>query len=241
MLVPTLQLLIALSGNPTPAATSPQAALRDAIHLFESFKDDKAAAALRALLAHSPPASVAAKAHIYLALIALNAANSEGARTEFASALQADFLVDLPPGQSPKARLAFGQVRSALMAQDEAGPTSPKSPKPADNTALMPAFDTVPPAATAPAAEVERTSPSHSHVASYVLGAATLVLAGVAIYGGVEVLDFNSTVNAGNSAAAGSKPTYSNDARGTASFWAIGWPVAAGLAAAGVVGTVLAW
>ncbi len=237
-LLPVVQLLVALSGNPTSEAAppSPQVALHEAIRLFESFKDDKAAAALQALLKQSPPDSIAAKAHVYLALIALNAADAEGAKAEFATALRTDVLVDLPPGQSPKARLAFGQVRSSLVAQGEAA-TTPPPPQPPTQPA--PAAATAPNGATT--VELETAGPSRSHLAAYILGGATLVLTGVAIYGGVEVLNFNSTVNAGNSAAAGTKPTYSNDARGPASFWAVGWPVAAGLAAAGVVGTVLTW
>ncbi len=242
--LPIVQLLVALAGGPAggaPARSTPQAALQAAVRLFEGFKDDQAAAALRTLLARSPPASVAAKAHVYLGLIALNAGDADSAKSEFAAALRADVLVDLPPGQSPKARLAFGQVRSALVAQGEASATPTKPPEAADSTALIPAFDTAPAAATAPAAGVEQAAPSGSHVAAYVLGAATLVLAGVAIYGGVEVHNITSTVNTANSAGAGSKPTYSNDARGPASFWAVAWPVAAGLSAAGVVGTVLTW
>jgi hypothetical protein len=52
-------------------------------------------------------------------------------------------------------------------------------------------------------------------------------------------------VATGNGAGNGVKPTYNSSqlasAHGPASFWAIGWPVAAGLGAAGLTGTILAW
>jgi hypothetical protein len=82
-------------------------------------------------------------------------------------------------------------------------------------------------------------------VASYVLIAATAVLTGVAIYGGYEVANYNSMVAAGNNAVGSGSVPYSasqiGSNRGPASFWAVGWPVAACVAAAGVVGAVLTW
>ena len=207
-----------------------------AVKLFEAFEDERAAAALRQLLKRAPPGNVVSKAHLYLGLIAFNHFDPDEARIEFRRALEANPANNLPPQASPKARLAFAQVRRDVEAEVETGSRAPN-----EGTALMPAFESVPATGTTSPQEVEQTAPAHPRVAAYLLGAATLVLAGLAVYGGVEVLNFNSTVNAANSAATGTKPTYSNDARGPASFWAVGWPLAAGLGAAGVVGTVLTW
>ncbi len=115
--VALVQLLVALSGNPSSAAAarpSVQAALQDAIRRFESFDDKGAAAELRALLRRSPPAAVAAKAHIYLGLIALNATDLENAKAEFEKAVRTDVLLDLPPGLSPKAQILFAEARRGL-------------------------------------------------------------------------------------------------------------------------------
>jgi tetratricopeptide (TPR) repeat protein len=251
-LVPIVRILIALSGNPlTVAATQPpRSALHEAVQLFENFEDERAAAAFKALLARSPPGEIAAQAHAYLGLIAFNAFQPDEAKAEFRHALEANSAVDLPPTASPKARLAFGQVRRDLEAEIETGTRSARrSPpahqpvrQPAYNDAMVPAVEPAPLAATAASpTEVEQAEPSRSHTAAYVLGGATLVLAGLAIYGGVEVLNYGSMVGAGQVG----EPKYTldqlNSARGPASFWAVGWPVAAGRAAAGVVGAALTW
>ena len=236
MILPVLQLVIALSGNPTagPAARpAPAVALREAIKLFNAFQDDKAAAALRDLLKHAPPGQVASKAHLYLGLIAFNHFDPDVAKAEFRHALEINPANDLPLEASPKARTAFAEARRDFDADLARGVQGPPPPQ------MAPAAATAAPVATT--AAVETAPASHSHVAAYILGAATLVLAGLAVYGGVEVLNYNSTVSAANAAAPGSKPTYSADAHGPASFWAVGWPVATGLGAAGVVGTVLTW
>jgi hypothetical protein len=240
VILPVVQLLVALSGPPAGAATarpSPEVALHDAIKLFDAFQDDKAAAALRVLLKHSPPSQIASKAHLYLGLIAFNRFDPDVAKAEFRHALEINPANDLPLEASPKARTAFAEARRDFDA-DLAKGVAPPSPPP---EAAPPAATAAPIAPVAASAAVEPQQPSRSHVAAYVLGAVTLVLAGVAVYGGIEVLNYNSTVSAANSAPPGSKPTYSADAHGPASFWAVGWPVAAGLGAAGVAGTVLTW
>jgi hypothetical protein len=240
-LAPIVPFLLALSGSPpsSAAAPSPRSALREAVQLFENFEDERAAAAFKALLARAPPGEVAAEAHAYLGLIDFNAFRPDDAKVEFRRALEANSAVDLPLAASPKARLAFGQVRRDLEAEIEAGAPAKKRPPPAPEATGAPAFEPAPFAATAPA--VEQPGPSGSHTAAFILGAATLVFAGLAIYGGVEVLNYSSMVGAGQVGA----PKYSldqlNSARGPASFWAVGWPVSAGLSAAGVVGTALTW
>jgi hypothetical protein len=206
-------------------------ALDDAVHLFESFEDSRAAAELTSLLRHSLPGEIAAKAHLYLGLIALNASKPDEVKAEFRHALEANPGIELPRDASPKARLAFGEVRHALMAEFEAGGARANEP-----------FT----AAPAASAETQRARTSHSHAVAYILGAATVVFAGVAVYGGIQLLNYNSMVSSGNSSVgSGAKPPYSldqlNSARGPASFWAVGWPVSAALGAAGVAGTILTW
>ena len=74
-MIPLLYVVVALSGSPGAAAARPataQRALDAAVRLFESFDDENAATALRALLSHAPPGQIAAKAHVYLGLIAFN-------------------------------------------------------------------------------------------------------------------------------------------------------------------------
>src|ERR1700677_4948112 len=64
-----LLLGVAIAG----AARADQApAVTHAIALYQSFEDAKAARAFRAILAAAPSRAVAAKAHLYLGLIAVN-------------------------------------------------------------------------------------------------------------------------------------------------------------------------
>lgn len=183
-LVSLLQVMVALSGNPPAVARpSPQVVLRDAVQLFESFKDERAAAALRALLSQSPPASIAATAHIYLALIALNAGDAEAAKGEFAKAVRTDVLVELPPDQSPKARFAFGQVRSDLVNSVEGGLRS--SVRPAAEA--VPAVPT--PFTAAPEAAVTESEPKgHIRAGAWWLGGAGLAvgIVGTVLFGLAE-------------------------------------------------------
>ncbi len=225
-----LQVVIALSLNQAPPASA-QGQLDDAVQFFESFEDERAAMKFRALLARSPPGEIAAKAHMYLGIIAFDDMKPDVAKMEFRRALEANPAIDLPAKTSPKTRLAFGGVRHALEVEMEGG-LRPQPPRPA----------AAPAAATAePVVLVEPETAPHSHTAAYILGGTTLVLTGLAIYGGVQVLDYN-----GMFATPGvTTPQYTLDqiqaAHGSAAFWAVGWIVAAGLAAAGVVGTALTW
>ncbi len=235
--LPLAQVLVALSGAPTAAPpASMEGALDDAVQFFESFEDERAAMKFRALLARSPPGEIAARAHLYLGLIAFDDIKPDLAKVEFRRALEANPAIDVPSKASPKARLAFAAVRHALEVEMEGAASAPKSP----------AAERAPAAATtAPSAETAQESPSHSHTAAYVLGAVTLALAVLAVYGGIQVVNYNSMIGTGNGSGNGVVPTYTSDqiasAHGPASFWAVGWPVAAGLGAAGLTGTVLTW
>ncbi len=230
--LPVVQIVVALSGAPMVVAEAPtvQRALADAVELFESFEDERAKVEFLALLGRSPPDEVAAKAHIYLGLIAFNAFQTSEAKAEFRLALEANFAEDLPQNESPKARGAFQQVRRALTAELD----TPKSAQPVARRA--------PAAATSgEAAAVEESPQPRSHVAAYVLGSVTLLLAATAVYGGVEVVNYGSMIGS----EAPGRPVYTYDqivsARNQAGFWSVGWPVAAGLALAGAIGAGLTW
>jgi hypothetical protein len=239
ILAPLVHLAFALSGNP-PVAAEPspmERSLDDAVQFFESFDDERAALKFRALLAGSPPGEIAAKAHLYLGLIAFDNIKPDLAKLEFRRALEANPGVDVPPKTSPKARLAFAAALHNFELEMEGAAAAPKRPR----------MEPAPAAATAVSpAEVEGATAPRSHTAAYVLGGLTLALGAVAIYGGIDLVNYNSMVNTGNgSGGSALRPTYTSDqlasGRGQASFWAIGWPVSAGLAAAGLVGTFLTW
>ncbi len=174
-LLPLVRILIAVSAPPLsgPAAT---AALDHAVRQFETFDDVKAATELHALLMRSPPASVAAKAHIYLGLIALNQTDSESAKAEFMNAVAADVVVDLPIGQSPKAEILFAEARRAIAS----GPLAKGAPSTAF---LHEAGDgAAPAAAPVPAAAEATLAPAPSRVPAYVvggIGVAALVAGGI--------------------------------------------------------------
>ncbi len=104
---------VALLGASTVARAALAGRLADGIQLYEDEHDPEASAILHALLAAAPPAPIAAKAHVYLGLIAFNALATPEALAEFSLAIQADAAVELPRDCSPKARIAFTQAQLA--------------------------------------------------------------------------------------------------------------------------------
>ncbi len=170
MLLAAVVLATAATGS---ARETPRQQLTRAIQLFENFEDDAAAFTLRNLLRRPAPASIAAKAHIYLALILLNKADPENAKAEMQRAVSIDVMVDLPLGQSPKAQVLFAQARRELTVVG-AAPQAAAPP-----VAAVPA----PPAAAAPAAVVAQESaappPSPSHLPAYLVGIGSLAAFGV--------------------------------------------------------------
>lgn len=185
--LPLLGIVVALSGSPvTPSAS--QRALDDAVHLFQSFEDAKAAVALRELLRRSPPQAIAAKAHIYLGMIALNASDEPGAKAEFEKAVATSVLVDMPPGQSPKAQILFAEARRSVAA----------APLPAPSQGAPPAAEGTPPAALTVA-----ETPAPSHVPAYVVGGIGIAaLAAGGIFGYLQQQAQSSAVNDPGAAAA---------------------------------------
>src|SRR5579863_2885886 len=107
-----LPLVMALSaGAPLTYSTPTKVEFERGVTLFEDFKDSEAGAIFRRVLERSPPGFMAAKAHLYLGLIAFNALDPDEAKLEFRRALEANPAAELPSQASPKARLAFGEVR----------------------------------------------------------------------------------------------------------------------------------
>jgi hypothetical protein len=204
--------------------------LKRAIELMNSFEDEKATDAFRALLKGHPDDGIAARAHLYLGILQLNATHASQAREEFKQALLADPTLELPPGGSPKARLALGEARRTLSLEVEAAPVVDPAASGADS-------------APAPAAAVEangsKKPAEKSHVLAITLGSIGVAAIAVAVYGGVEVLNYDSDASSSRSTP---NQISSSQLSGTnASFWRYGWIVAGALGAAGLASAAFTW
>lgn len=121
-------LCLALLASSAARAEAPPAIV-DAVRLYEAMDDARASAALQKILLGNPPGEVAAKAHLYLGLIAFQAFHPDQARAEFRKAIEANPAIDLPPNASPKVRIAFGEARQAVARQFEAPDLAPAPPR----------------------------------------------------------------------------------------------------------------
>jgi len=162
--------VVLVLAAPARAIETPRQEFARAVGLFESFQDAQATALLRDVLYRAPGSPVAAKAHVYLGLIALNATDAERAKTEFQKAIATDVLVDLPPAQSPKAQVLFAQARRDLAAAPIAAPGAP--PMPPQSAAPPAAAPAV--LAVAPPAVSSRPEAGPSHAAAWATGGAGL-------------------------------------------------------------------
>jgi hypothetical protein len=158
----------------TPSLTHAQA-------LYQIHDADGAESELRALLTHKLSARVAATAHVYLGMLALEArSDTEGARAEMLRALKLDPNVSMPLSASPEVQQLFARVHD-----EHPGTGTPHGP----NSPLPPEAMTEP----APAAAVAQTKPAPSHGPwPWVLGAAALVAVGVSVWGFLQVAADNS-------------------------------------------------
>ncbi len=163
-----LALALLVAPSAARAASNGPEALGAAIELYRNLDDSGAAQALHSLLRHAPVAAVAAKAHLYLALIALNAAQGDDAKAELREALSIDPTVLPPTDCSPKVWELFAQLQ-----REQATSQAAARPREAAPITASPAPPLV--AATAP----ER--PARSHAVSYAL----FGIAGAALVGGV--------------------------------------------------------
>jgi hypothetical protein len=213
-------LLLADAGGPNYAAQ-----LRQAIHEYETFAVDKARGGFEELIGKSVPREVRAKAHFYLGLIAFDAGQTDRTFEEFAAALAENPAIEPPPGSSPKVELAFSQARADVFKESIRA-----TEVPAPALALTPA---------APPITAQEAAPRKSHALSWVLGGAGAVAAVVAIYGGVQVANYESFVNSAET----QKPTpqFANANHSNALAWEYGWISAAAIGVACLGGAVLTW
>lgn len=113
--VGVLPALVLLAAPLARARETTEVQLDRAIQLFNNFEDQRAESSLAELLQRRPPSGQAARARVYLGLIALNALKSDAARAEFKAALAIEPTTELPFDASPKARLVFEQVRQEFV------------------------------------------------------------------------------------------------------------------------------
>jgi hypothetical protein len=219
-----LTLLLSLTA-PNAAPVDSRQTLAQAIKLFQNFEDARAEAVFRELLGHTPPRAVAGKAHLYLGLIAINRVDADAAIAEFRRALLSDPTIDLVPGSSPKARLAFDEARRSEL-EAPSPPAQPVSP-----TVLAPASS---------AEENATAKRASGHALAITLGALGIVAAGVGVYGGVDLLEYNSQVSSSTKGSV----RYSSQlqsAGSQAGFWAVAWIPFVVAGALGIGAGVLTW
>jgi hypothetical protein len=119
--------LVGLLIAAAPATTSAKQ-LRHAIELMDRLDFDQANAALHKLLDGNPSPSEAAKAHLYLGVIAFNTLQIDLARSEFRMALAMNPAIELPFDSSPKARTVFAQVQRDINRESAEAPV-PLAPR----------------------------------------------------------------------------------------------------------------
>jgi hypothetical protein len=161
-------MLLAFSA---PALAQSAPTLARAIAYFNNFQDAKAKVTLEQVLAANLAGLNAAKAHVYLGLIAVNALDSKRARAEFMKALTIEPTVEVPYEASPKARLVFDQAQREF-ARESNQPDFPVARQPL-------------PVEPAPVAATQEVAPGSSHVPAYVVGALGLVILGTGVGFGV--------------------------------------------------------
>ena len=205
--------------------------LAEGLQKYRQLDYDDAVKILHRVVGRQPPKAVAAKAHVYLGVIALNLSSVDQAKEEFRLALVADATAELPYEASPKARTVFAEAQRDFDAELQARRVS--GGVRAD----------VPPAVVPVVVEAAGEPPkasSHPSALAVVLGSVGVVAGAVAVYGGIQVLNYNNNVGAGNSNQ-GTMNMSTLGPRSTAQFWAVSWLIFAGLGAAGLTAAALAW
>lgn len=210
-------LLIAASFVPASSSPSstPVAQLEEAVRSFNNFDDAKAAEQLRMVLAYLPSPDVAAKAHLYLGLIAFNAHELERAQKEFQLAVRLNSSIELREG-SPKARIALEEARAAVL--KELG----------EQRRLF-------------TEDVRPVETPRTHLLALTLGGVALVTAAVAVAGAFEMVSYTSTMNQVANGTLTETADVGIAQQSNAQAWEVATIVCAIVAAAGVTGTVLTW
>jgi hypothetical protein len=130
--------LTLLLTAPLPTPDRDRAVLARAVQMYEALDSEKARQLLLGLLANHPAEAEAARAHLYLGLIAIDGIQLDVARSELRKALTTDPTLELPFSASPKAHVVFGQVRQEINgaalsflgvpAEQTSGPMTSSSP-----------------------------------------------------------------------------------------------------------------
>ena len=206
--------------------------LSPAIQAYQHLDDRRAIQGFQAILATNPPREVAAKAHLYLGLLAFNALKLELADEEFKRAIRADPTIEVPPDSSPKAALIFAEARQEVTKEVE----RPEAP-----TRLRPA------SANGDTLLVDQAghpiAPARSHLLSFVLGGVGLALGLVAVVGGAQVISYDSYVDSLNHGDVKQLPTGAQVAsqQSSSNFWRYGWVVFAAGGAGALAAGVMTW
>lgn len=210
-------LLIAASFVPASSSPSstPVAQLEEAVRSFNNFDDAKAAEQLRMVLAYLPSPDVAAKAHLYLGLIAFNAHELERAQKEFQLAVRLDFEHRASRGLTQGAHRARGGARGGA---ERAGGTTPPLH-----------------------GGRETGGDTRTHLLALTLGGVALVTAAVAVAGAFEMVSYTSTMNQVANGTLTETADVGIAQQSNAQAWEVATIVCAIVAAAGVTGTVLTW
>ncbi len=208
------------------AALSPAAAeaqLDSGIRAMNDFDDALAHRIFTRLLAGGPPVAIAAKAHLYLGILDFNGLDTARAREEFKRAVEIDPAVEPPITMGPKARLAFDEARRTISSEY----ATPETREPAARA---------PPGAVAPEASTAAEG-GKSHALGWTLGAGGVVLGAIAVFGLVQIVNYDSLASQVN---AGAKKAYSSTevapALANAQSWQP-WSIALGIAGVAAVTT----
>ncbi|HUB10077.1 MAG TPA: hypothetical protein VMB50_23945 [Myxococcales bacterium] len=173
-MLPALGLLLA--APPTGPNAFREAELAQAVQAIDSFQDGRAEALLKDVLKRKPAPLQAARAHVYLGLIALNELDTETAKARFRQAILDSVVVELPPSAPPKARLLFREVRDELMQSPEGAALG--QPPPAQGQLVVAQAPAVP----IPFAETGEPAPRHSsRLAAWITGAVAVAALGTGV------------------------------------------------------------
>ncbi|MHB8420770.1 MAG: hypothetical protein ACYDCL_22070 [Myxococcales bacterium] len=144
--MPWLLLTALTSAAPAPTVAP---ALDHALARYRDLDESAAERELRALLAGNPGPHVAALAHLYLGLIAMELEyDSPLAETEFRRAVALEPTIDLPLSAAPKERMIFFRAQKDEIESETTG----RTPTPVQ--------------AAAPAAALTEPAPARGHVSS---------------------------------------------------------------------------
>ncbi len=117
----------------------------------------------------------------------------------------------------------IAEMQTALRSEAAAKAQAPPAPSILVEAAPAKAApEAAPSAAVEASASPAEEQPHHSHALAITLGAVGLVAAGVGVYGGVDLVSYNSAVSATHSGTTYFTPQLQS-AQSQAAFWAVAW------------------